>query len=68
VKRLSQVLAKLREEEFAYTEGTKLHVTFSAGVVQYLEDGDDLQSLYKRADQVLYQAKAAGRNRVLGAE
>lgn len=68
VKRLSQVLAKLREEEFVYTDGKKFYVSFSAGVVQYLEDGDDLQSLYKRADEVLYQAKAAGRNRVLGAE
>jgi diguanylate cyclase (GGDEF)-like protein len=42
----------------------EFHVTFSAGVAQYPEDGVDLQSLYGAADRALYQAKQAGRNRV----
>jgi diguanylate cyclase (GGDEF)-like protein len=65
VKRLSQVLETLRKEEFIELDGRKFRVTFSAGIVQYPEDGANLQSLYQTADQVLYQAKAAGRDRVL---
>ncbi|KOR37928.1 MULTISPECIES: response regulator [Planktothricoides] len=40
-------------------------VTFSAGIAQYPEHGSDLQSLYRSADRVLHQAKAAGRNRIM---
>ena len=43
----------------------KLKVTFSAGFAMYPEDADSLQDLYQVADEALYRAKAAGRNRVL---
>ena len=39
-------------------------VTASFGVAQ-LRDGEDGQTLFERADAKLYEAKAAGRNRVL---
>lgn len=65
VKRLSQILNDLRQEEFIEPDGRKFRVSFSAGVVQYPEDGTDLLTLYKKADELLYQAKAAGRDRVL---
>ncbi|RVT93906.1 GGDEF domain-containing protein [Sphingomonas crocodyli] len=39
-------------------------VTFSAGVAQ-LQPGEDSDALLKRADEALYKAKNAGRNRVL---
>ena len=38
-------------------------VTVSIGVAQLIES-DDLESLLHRADQALYEAKAAGRNQV----
>ena len=65
VQRLTKVLETLRQEEFVAPNYAKFRVTFSAGVAQYPEDGDDLQLLYKSADTALYQAKAAGRDRVL---
>src|SRR6185436_11318492 len=42
-----------------------LRVTVSVGVAA-LSDGESLDELLARADQSLYQAKRAGRNRVVG--
>ncbi|MCR4378216.1 MAG: GGDEF domain-containing protein [Rhodospirillales bacterium] len=42
-------------------------VTASFGVAQYME-GETLRELVHRADQALYAAKNAGRNRVMGAK
>jgi GGDEF domain-containing protein len=64
-ERLMEVLETLRLEEFTAPDHTKFRVTFSAGVAQSPEDGTDLQSLYRLADAALYQAKKAGRDRVL---
>jgi len=44
----------------------KLLITFSAGVAQ-LAEGEDGDAAVKRADQAMYMAKRAGKNRVLGA-
>jgi two-component system cell cycle response regulator len=41
----------------------KLHVTVSLGVAE-AHDGDDAETLIRRADMALYEAKKAGRNRV----
>lgn len=65
VRRLVQVLETLRSVEFIEADDKIFRVSFSAGVVEYLDDGADLLSLYKRADEVLYQAKQQGRDRVL---
>jgi diguanylate cyclase len=45
----------------------RILVTFSAGVA-LRKDGEDQQALFKRADDALYQAKHAGKNRVVAAE
>ena len=37
-------------------------VRFSAGVAQSGEGDDGIQSVYRRADNALYQAKASGRD------
>ena len=43
--------------------GNALQVTASIGIATYPIDGDDVDSLVNRADQALYDAKRAGRNR-----
>lgn len=46
-------------------DGTELHVTASFGVAEMPgEQGADLGALVSRADQKLYEAKRAGKNRV----
>ena len=40
-------------------------VTVSLGVANYPADGDSSAKLMKAADSALYQAKDAGRNRVV---
>ncbi|MFZ0964581.1 MAG: response regulator [Terriglobia bacterium] len=64
VQRITGMLEAFREETFTTPAGVGFHVTFSAGLAQYPEDGDELPSLYRAADKALYQAKRAGRNRV----
>jgi diguanylate cyclase (GGDEF)-like protein len=41
------------------------NITLSFGMTSYTE-GDTLDSMLRRADEVLYEAKAQGRNRVIG--
>ncbi|WP_171070140.1 GGDEF domain-containing protein [Methylobacterium terricola] len=43
-----------------------IHITASAGVAQF-RDGDTVSTVMRRADQALYAAKRAGRNRVVEA-
>jgi two-component system cell cycle response regulator len=43
-----------------------LTVTISIGVAVMLGEGDTPEALLKRADEALYEAKVAGRNRVVG--
>ena len=67
VHRLADFLETLRDERLAGPDNSELLISFSAGVAQYPDDGTDLAALYRAADQALYQAKRAGRNRVLPA-
>ncbi len=67
VQRMTGMLKGFRQELFTTPAGVEIHVTFSAGVAQYPEDGGDLQVLYRAADEALYQAKKAGRDQVLPA-
>jgi diguanylate cyclase (GGDEF)-like protein len=48
------------EHKFAHVE----HLTVSIGVTRFKPD-DDYDGLFKRVDDALYQAKQAGRNRVV---
>ena len=64
VARLTAFLENLRQHPFTDADNHKFHVSFSAGVAEYPQDGTDLQALYRVVDTALYQAKAAGRNRV----
>jgi len=46
-------------------ESKKVHVTVSGGVASLAEEIVDSADLLRRADEALYRAKTAGRNRVL---
>lgn len=48
-----------------YHGGSQLQVSFSAGVAELGDEGEDLDSLMKSADVRLYGAKAQGRNCVV---
>lgn len=64
-KRAEFLRESIEKHEFVY-QGNNLHgVTVSLGVADYPVDGDSAASLMKAADTALYQAKAAGRNRVM---
>ena len=47
------------------SEGVRLQPTLSIGVAACPEDGTSPEKLTRRADEALYRAKAAGRNRVV---
>lgn len=66
VERLTDLLEIVRQHKFTAAGGMEFEVTISGGVAEYPEDGIDLQSLYRSADAALYQAKLAGRDRVMG--
>lgn len=62
-----QTLVRLQREltrNFFMTDQQKVVITFSAGLTPLIE-GEDLESTLKRADAAMYEAKQAGRNRVV---
>lgn len=56
--------AAIEELEFQGKE-EPAYLTISVGVAAYPDQGSDLESLAEAADQSLYRAKQAGRNRVV---
>lgn len=63
-RRLAEILGTFGQAVFSVRDGVTVQATFSGGIAQFLEDGQDLQMLYRAADAALYQAKAAGRNQI----
>ncbi len=59
-KVLKRMLGKVGE--IKYDDYPDLHITFSAGLVEYR--GESLEEMIKKADALLYQAKNNGRNRI----
>jgi two-component system, cell cycle response regulator len=63
--RIGEELRRLVEGHAFVVEGEQIRVTISIGVAE-LKKGMDLKAFYKAADEMLYQAKRSGRNRVCG--
>jgi len=60
VRRLGDLRKMLRQFEFKGENGTSFRATFSVGVVQYPQNGDALQLLYRAASAVLGREDAGG--------
>ena len=60
---VAEKLRRAIERTTVVFEQHKIHVTASFGVA-FLENGDALDDLFSRADQLLYKAKNTGRNQV----
>ena len=53
------------ETETIHHDETEISITLSAGVALMSKEDSNVEDLIKRADDALYQAKEAGRNRVM---
>ena len=62
-KNVAEKIRRQVEEKFPSIQGQNLSVTISLGVAGFNEN-DTEDSVFKRADQALYLAKAEGRNQV----
>jgi diguanylate cyclase (GGDEF)-like protein len=58
---LTRVLSEFQRIPFQGERGEVFHVSFSAGVSSFPDDGEEIQTLLRAADQRLYAAKDAGR-------
>lgn len=66
-ERLGRALEALQAQEFVAPNGEPFHVSFSAGVAEFPVDGNDMATLFRKADAALYVAKEAGRAQVIAA-
>jgi len=61
---LADKLRRAVESEPVAHDGVNIHVTISLGVAEHQDTMENSDALVKEADQRLYEAKRAGRNRV----
>lgn len=59
-----EIATRLRETPIAVTEAQSLCVTSSIGVTEY-RFGETTENIFKRVDELLYDAKEQGRDRVI---
>lgn len=62
--RAQEIVQIVRAHRFMLSEGEQVTVSVSVGLAHAPTDATDLQTLYVKADQTLYDAKRSGRNRV----
>jgi len=67
VEWLATLLETLREQKFLDKVGQPFHVTFSAGVAQFPDDGTTLHRLQQSAHTTLVQAENSGGDRIFPA-
>ena len=63
-RRAEELRAKIEALSVRYLDANLPRITISTGVAAFPEAGDNPQSVLKAADDALYCAKEAGRNRV----
>jgi diguanylate cyclase (GGDEF)-like protein len=61
---LARTAEELAQVEFEGDKGERFRVTFSAGLAVTPQDGTDVETLLRLADERLYRAKAQGGNRI----
>jgi diguanylate cyclase (GGDEF)-like protein len=64
-KALNRVLDELKKVEFKGDQGESFYTAFSAGMVDFPEDGNTIHDLVLTADKRLYMAKANGRSQIV---
>ena len=64
-KALNRVLEELKKVEFQGDQGEPFFTSFSAGMVDFPEDGNTIHDLVLHADKRLYIAKANGRSQIV---
>lgn len=60
---MQRILGAMQDKKFNSEDGDEFRVTCSCGIVHY-SDKVDAETLNRRADEALYAAKEAGRNRI----
>lgn len=63
-----KLLEEISTRTFEAEDGSPFQITFTAGVAQFPEDGESLDLLVKKADELLYEGKEQGRARVCRAQ
>ena len=63
-----EIYLRIKESVAQHAFGKAGHLTFSAGIVQFDYETDTIDSIMRRADKALYEAKGAGRNQAVIAE
>jgi two-component system cell cycle response regulator len=58
-----RIQAELRKEAFSPVLGQKIYITVSIGVAQY-KPKEEMTAFVQRTDQLMYQAKKNGRDRI----
>jgi diguanylate cyclase (GGDEF)-like protein len=64
-RRAQQLLDAVRSSPLELADGTLLSLSISVGVAHLDRSSDDIRALYSAADAALYEAKRAGRGRVV---
>jgi diguanylate cyclase (GGDEF)-like protein len=64
-QRAEQLLTAVRSSPLALADGTLLALSISVGVAHLPRNSSDIRVLYSAADAALYEAKRAGRDRVV---
>lgn len=62
---ISRVLEEFYAMTFTGDDGQKFHVSFSGGMASYPDDGESVFELVQTTDRRLYEAKRAGRKRII---
>lgn len=64
-RRAEEMIAAVSGHGFRLSLGSVINVSVSAGLAHSPTNASDVQTLYRAADAALYEAKRAGRNRVV---